>query len=124
MFDAVLRSQDENKSPDLWNSGFFELVDLLVAPLIGAKKFSIPTSAVPIGGRARDSDLVAPQPAIVLRVVAILGYGTRSAPATFRISIAALRPFTPMTLPPGCVHAPHRKTPDIGVRGDNRWSHM
>ncbi len=59
VFDAVLRSQDENKSPDLWNSGFFELVELLVAPLTGAKKFSSPTSAVPIGDRARDSDRLA-----------------------------------------------------------------
>ena len=41
-----------------------------------------------------------------------------------RTSIAALRPLMPITLPPGCVQAPQRKTPGIGVRGDSRFSHM
>ena len=41
-----------------------------------------------------------------------------------RTSIAAFRPLMPITLPPGCVHAPQRKTPGIGVRGDRRFSHM
>ncbi len=41
-----------------------------------------------------------------------------------RISIAALRPLTAITLPPGCVQAPQRKTPGIGVRGVSRRSHM
>jgi hypothetical protein len=41
-----------------------------------------------------------------------------------RISIAALRPLMAITLPPGWVHAPHRNTPGMGVRGVSRLSHM
>ena len=40
------------------------------------------------------------------------------------ISIAALRPLMAMTLPPGCVQAPQRKRPGMGVRGEKRLSHM
>ena len=39
-------------------------------------------------------------------------------------SIAALRPLMPTTPPPGCVHAPHRNTPGIGVRCAKRLSHI
>ena len=41
-----------------------------------------------------------------------------------KISIAAFRPLTAITLPPGWVHAPQRKTPGIGVRGSRRRSQM
>ena len=37
-------------------------------------------------------------------------------PASLRTSRAALRPFAPVTPPPGCVPAPHRYRPRIGVR--------
>ena len=37
--------------------------------------------------------------------------------APARISMAALRPLIAITLPPGCVQAPQRKTPGMGVRG-------
>jgi hypothetical protein len=40
------------------------------------------------------------------------------------ISIAALRPLIAITLPPGCVQAPQRNTPGMGVRGVSRLSHM
>ena len=38
--------------------------------------------------------------------------------------MAALRPLIAITLPPGWVQAPHRKTPGMGVRGVSRLSHM
>src|ERR1700677_3977824 len=41
-----------------------------------------------------------------------------------RTAIAALRPLMPMTLPPGCVHAPHRYTPSIGVLAAKRLLHI
>ena len=37
---------------------------------------------------------------------------------------AALRPFSAMTDPPGCVAAPHRYTPSMPVRGAQRRSHI
>jgi len=43
---------------------------------------------------------------------------------SFSTSIAAFRPFTPITLPPGCVPAPQSSTPFIGVRALSRRSHM
>jgi hypothetical protein len=59
------------------------------------------------------------------RAAAATGGGLRSRPEPWiptprgqpaNTSIAALRPLIPITLPPGCVPAPHRNTPDIGVR--------
>ncbi|CAN5607590.1 hypothetical protein BH23PLA1_BH23PLA1_32500 [soil metagenome] len=50
-----------------------------------------------------------------------------SHPSTFsdsRTSIAAFLPFTAITLPPGCVAAPQRKSPGIGVRDSRRRSHI
>ena len=38
--------------------------------------------------------------------------------------MAALRPLMPMTLPPGCVHAPQRYMPGMGVREVRRSAHM
>src|ERR1019366_1054992 len=46
------------------------------------------------------------------------------APRSFSTAIAALRPFTPITLPPGWVHAPQRYTPGIGVRAESRLAHI
>ena len=39
-------------------------------------------------------------------------------------AIAQLRPLIAMTLPPGCVLAPHMYRPGIGVRGEKRRSHI
>ena len=41
-----------------------------------------------------------------------------------KTSIAALRPLMAITLPPGCVQAPQRNTPGMGVRGVSRLSHI
>ncbi len=46
------------------------------------------------------------------------------APWSASTALAALRPLSAMTLPAGCVAAPHMYSPGTGVRADNRPSHI
>src|SRR4051812_29043766 len=56
-----------------------------------------------------------------------LRYGRTGQPQRFielNTAIAAFRPLIAMTLPPGWVQAPHRKTPSIGVRYGSLRDHI